>query len=71
MAPDLLTPLTPEERVYAPELQVYTGLIHELHFDPFEPWYPCGCDGRFEGAHEDDCWLGWISPRKNEPDKPK
>lgn len=60
MAPDLLTSLTPEERAYAPELQVYIGLMHELRFDPFEPWYPCGCDGRFEDAHEDDCWLGWI-----------
>lgn len=61
MAPDILAVMTPDLRENAPEPLLYHDLVYETGFDPWEPWYPCGCPHRLDDIHVDDCWLDWLA----------
>lgn len=61
MAPEILVAMTPLAQERAPAPLIFYDVVYETGFDPWEPWYPCGCPHRLDDIHVDDCWLDWLA----------
>lgn len=60
MPPEILTVMTPEMRDFGPEPKIFYDTVRSTNFDPWEPWYPCGCPKKLADQHEDYCWMSWL-----------